>query len=385
MPHTDRAAVPNPARLDSACRIVLEMPELLELVLSFLPTARVFTLIRVSKYWKTVIANSFELQYKMFLRLSNKPCELWTVDAKHKLGANNFGPAIADLNDTELTFRRVDISPYRTESPARPAVVKPLTVNPLLRTFQSYDRNRLDCYLGNYGNTWVSLRYHGWIDVFQHNETWWKTYLTDPFCHTFDVFKLNLYFGSYDSYSRKWTPVDVPANMPVAWEDLDGYFRGTKSVGAEVCFIGSKPLKINTNELLTMGDILQHALETPGRASCRIPGLRSKCRSMMFKLRKWYGKRIRRTRVSQSIFDPADYYVGNATMYENLEVLKKQLGTKHIPERAYMKMSLNLYSEHGVNIIVPTDKERAQADDEWESQRGFSELYIKTVDSDTDD
>lgn len=50
-----------------------------------------------------------------------------------------------------------------------------------------------------------------------------------------------------------------------------------------------------------------------------------------------------------------------------------------------MKMSLNLYSEHGVNIIVPTDKERAQADDEWESQRGFSELYIKTVDSDTDD
>ena len=86
-----------------------------------------------------------------------------------------------------------------------------------------------------------------------------------------------------------------------------------------------------------------------------------------------------------SIFDPADYYVGNATMYENLEVLKKQLGTKHIPERAYMKMSLNLYSEHGVNIIVPMDKERAQTDDEWESQRGFSELYIKTVDSDTDD
>jgi len=68
----------EPTDLDdprSACHKVLETTELLEHIISFLPMKKIFTIQRVSKQWRDVIATSPSIEEKMFLRLKITPKE----------------------------------------------------------------------------------------------------------------------------------------------------------------------------------------------------------------------------------------------------------------------------------------------------------------------
>jgi hypothetical protein len=58
---------------------VLDTTELLECVLSHLPAKQIFGVKRVSRRWKDVISRSLGIQEKLFLKLQNKPAELWGV------------------------------------------------------------------------------------------------------------------------------------------------------------------------------------------------------------------------------------------------------------------------------------------------------------------
>jgi hypothetical protein len=59
----------------SACRKVFDTTELLEHIISFLPMKKIFTIQRVSKQWRAVIATSPSIEEKMFLRLKITPKE----------------------------------------------------------------------------------------------------------------------------------------------------------------------------------------------------------------------------------------------------------------------------------------------------------------------
>jgi hypothetical protein len=60
-------------------RAALDIPEILENVLSFLPPRTLFGVHRVSHLWKSTIAASPPIQEKMFLRLRTKTSEIWML------------------------------------------------------------------------------------------------------------------------------------------------------------------------------------------------------------------------------------------------------------------------------------------------------------------
>ncbi|GAB7323675.1 hypothetical protein MBLNU13_g07152t1 [Cladosporium sp. NU13] len=64
-------------RLDALYHAVLDTTELLECVLSHLPSKQIFGVQRLARLWKDVIARSPAIQEKLFLKLQNKPAELW--------------------------------------------------------------------------------------------------------------------------------------------------------------------------------------------------------------------------------------------------------------------------------------------------------------------
>jgi len=120
----------DPKVPDNARKCVFETNELLEQILLFLPAKNIFSVWRVSKQWAAVIDSSIGLQRKMFLRPDDKPCELWTLDVEHKVGAHDYGedwPNLNRFNDTELKFRRVEVSPNDNSS------IVPITLNPMLQ------------------------------------------------------------------------------------------------------------------------------------------------------------------------------------------------------------------------------------------------------------
>lgn len=331
MSDTDSMSVPEGEVLKAARKKVMEINELLELILTFLPAKRIFSILTVSKYWNRVIVNSAQLQQKMFLRLRNKPYEFWTVDAKHKPGANRF-PDAEHLNDTELKFRRVESFP-NIEMPA----AKPSTLNPMLRDNSSYsDRNALDVYLPDKCGWWGNLRYSGWINPHQHDESLWETYLTDPPCYEAEVVIFNFFFGDYDVGTGIWTPPNVPADHEEdahkAWDD-----PGTK---AEIFFHRGDTL-VKPDEPLTIGDVLKPAFETRHEAYCRSP-----------------------------LIPVLDHYIDDATMHEVFDGLKARLGAKSLPKRVYMKLYMRVHSSQGQpKIILPTDEQRAQANAEWKPRK----------------
>ena len=69
-----------------ACIAVLSIPELLENILIFLPTKRVFSAQRVCQAWKNTVARSIPIQEKLFFRCQSKPQEVWKLyRRKHEL------------------------------------------------------------------------------------------------------------------------------------------------------------------------------------------------------------------------------------------------------------------------------------------------------------
>jgi hypothetical protein len=83
-PKKDTAAAPRgisrkqePA--DTLAPAALETTEILEQVLTYLSPQQLFSVQRVSRTWKSVIADSLAIQQKLFLRLHDKPKETWML------------------------------------------------------------------------------------------------------------------------------------------------------------------------------------------------------------------------------------------------------------------------------------------------------------------
>lgn len=330
MSDTDSMSVPEAEVLQAARKKVMETNELLELILTFLPAKKIFGILTVSKCWNSVITNSAQLQQKMFLRLSNKPHEFWTVDAKHKPGANRFTFKFAQhLNDTELKFRRVDSLPDMNMP-----VGKPITLNPVLHYNYRISYNAMSVYLRGTPGSLIGLHYGAWIDPNQHDESLWKTYLMDPPCHEAEVPIFAIFFGSYDAETGTWTAPDIPDDV----EERDNLWWGEGPTRTEISFDEGDTL-VKSDEPLTLGHLLKPAFETRAQAYCRSP------------------------------VDP-DHYNELATMYETFDVLKTQLGAKSLPRRAYMRMTIKVERGEGKpHMILPTDEERAQAYTEWKPRK----------------
>ena len=74
-----------------ACSTVWSIPELLEIILSFLPAKTIFSVQRVSHSWKNTIAQSVAIQEKLFLRCQGKPQQVWELhNKKHWLAVRLF-------------------------------------------------------------------------------------------------------------------------------------------------------------------------------------------------------------------------------------------------------------------------------------------------------
>jgi hypothetical protein len=175
-------------KLNSARKDVFETTEILENILSFLPAKNIFGVRRVSRLWNDIIAASIRLQEKMFLRLDNKPQEMWTVDEEHKIGANNFEKQYCHLNNTAMTFRRIN------DRPAWPrSVISPIALNPMLRRMYTNLPNVLR---GLMRGPSEAATFTSWVDFLQHGKSdFWNTHLTGPPCLGASVVCLTLCFG----------------------------------------------------------------------------------------------------------------------------------------------------------------------------------------------
>ena len=115
--------------LDLARRAVFGTNELLENLLSYLPSRELFVLQGVCKSWRAVIAASPGLQERMFLRLQNATSEeTWVLDGPNRSGP--VGNIAAYRKSVELTgvpkFRLFD-----SDRTTGAEFLIPLTLNPI--------------------------------------------------------------------------------------------------------------------------------------------------------------------------------------------------------------------------------------------------------------
>jgi hypothetical protein len=114
--------------LNSARRAVFDTNELLENILSYLPSLELFVLQRVSKQWWGVIASSPGLQERMFMR-PQIPKETWALedyDNTNPLGSIRMYRTLVGLFGAPK-FQRNDGS-----KTMRGMFLKPVTLNPIL-------------------------------------------------------------------------------------------------------------------------------------------------------------------------------------------------------------------------------------------------------------
>ena len=117
--------------LNSARRAVFDTNELLENILSYLPSPELFVLSRVSKQWSGVIASSPGLQETMFLRpKSATPRETWILD-----GYSNPG-SVSTISAYQMYTERAGVPKFRRvydDKTRNDSFLSPLTLNPILR------------------------------------------------------------------------------------------------------------------------------------------------------------------------------------------------------------------------------------------------------------
>jgi hypothetical protein len=161
-------------------RAALDIPEILENVLSFLPPRTLFGVHRVSHLWKSTIAASPPIQEKMFLRIRTKTPEIWMLTNPKpvprgsngedgRLGLDRKFRMVGDT-ETQSGNRKIKLGELRH-------VFTPVTLSPFLHTMQ-YD----------FANEWIDERVHTstaslmpTAKFAQHN-SFRNTYLTDPPC-----------------------------------------------------------------------------------------------------------------------------------------------------------------------------------------------------------
>jgi len=130
-------------------RAALNTTEILEKVLSFLPSFNLFRLQRVCRQWRDLIARSPSIREKMFLRVCAKTPETWMLIDTKPFDPNpdltfrwnrQFNPHLSDqkfrmVNDAELGSGDWGSTPGRTLQ-----LCTPVTLNPLL-----FAPHRFDC------------------------------------------------------------------------------------------------------------------------------------------------------------------------------------------------------------------------------------------------
>lgn len=180
---------------------VLHIPELLQLVLSYLPPKEIVTLQRVSLYWKGVITASPEIQEILFFRLrpAGRPFETWElVDATfNRVRLVQEDPAFPSLLRASV-FKIPQVQHTQDDANSRdPELFLPVALSPLMMSrnisqtgsvtarllLVEIDRiatsRMIDYTCGE------SVRYKGKTAVLQRNAS---MYLTDPPCHAAEVY-----------------------------------------------------------------------------------------------------------------------------------------------------------------------------------------------------
>jgi hypothetical protein len=117
--------------LDSSRRAVFDTNELLENIVSYLPSSELSVLQIVSKQWRGVISSSPGLQDRMFLRpRSATTKEIWTMEDYTRFGPVEIISSYTIYlgRDGVPMFRRLNSGDTRKHG-----LVIPLTLNPILR------------------------------------------------------------------------------------------------------------------------------------------------------------------------------------------------------------------------------------------------------------
>jgi hypothetical protein len=327
------------AKLDLARKEVLETCELLENILSFLPAKNIFGVRRVSKLWKGNIAASTHLQERMFLRLENKPHEIWTLETKHKLDANQYRKQYRYLNDTEMKFQRVESVDLAPDSDKK--VIAPVTLNPMLSRVLPHLPNVLRIYAGPSGHSWgtkETANFTSWVDLSQHGKSdFWNTNLTDPPCHRASINHFTVCFGkgtfaAHDTGYEHWVPADK-------WAKADytphGFTQGDHIVKAHFILLGQSTMLSDVG--LTMGDALKKAFTTTGRVHC-------------------------------GFSDSTNWRHSRATMQDVFDVVKKKLGVESAPKISYIHLQLRLWLVGSHALLIPTEEERVVANENWKPE-----------------
>jgi hypothetical protein len=203
-------------------RAALDITEILENVLSFLPPRTLFGVQRVSHLWKSTIAASPPIQEKMFLRIRTKTPEIWMQTNPRTPPYDWYGETKGAGLDRK--FRIVGDIEMRAMKPGRVdwlhQLFTPVTLNPFLHSMQDdFVDERIEDEDHAFWATLVPT-----AKFAQHN-SFRDTYLTDPPCKEVSL---------YMNYEARSSPDMLPA--------VTGY------------------VEIRSNKPLTLGDIIDQTL-----------------------------------------------------------------------------------------------------------------------------
>lgn len=234
--------------LDSARRAVFDTNELLENILSYLPSLELFVLSRVSKQWSGVIASSPGLQEKMFLR-SQAPQETWVL--------NNFIdysplPRL-DIRAYRRLVHMFGVPNFRRNNGSKlPNLLEPVTLNPIL--------SLVDCHpiLGESARP----SYDYWCMGVARMPATERSCISST-----DTVSICVPPSALHRRCSLWTLYFLDPPCRVAEVKLTVKFQGCKPYGSPT---GPKPgtgFRVESDAGLTIGDILEAASRTP-RFNC---------------------------------------------------------------------------------------------------------------------
>jgi hypothetical protein len=198
----------------TACSTVLSTTELLEQILSFLPFKKIFITQQVSKYWKEVIADSRDIQQKLFNRLSAKPRELWALfEREYRYSDTESAETRRFTGLQEYSMRKVD----QPEHYVFPHTFLIVDLNPMMTMDTGpFARRQLPAFKGtfrDYANTRKEkIGYTGTFAALKQRAT---MYLSDPPC-------LNAYFDISTFYrDADASPTTFPIKVYLAGSNLN--------------------------------------------------------------------------------------------------------------------------------------------------------------------
>jgi hypothetical protein len=207
-------------------RVALDIPEILESALSFLPPRTLFGVQRVSHLWKSTIAASPPIQEKTFLRLRTKTSEIWMLKNPRSVPRGwNRGeerPGL-DWNFRIVGDTEMQSGSWKIKSGELQHLLTLVTLSPFLHIMQYGSANdRIE-----ENSHAFQARLVPTAKFAQHN-SFRNTYLTDPPCKE---------VGLYMNYEARLSPPEL--------HTIGGY------------------AEIRSDKPLTLGDIIDQTLASP--------------------------------------------------------------------------------------------------------------------------